>query len=99
MLIDVLVLLFLVVAVKLIPPLNRRFAALWQRSVVGKLLVIVIAFLAMTRSSSFLLGLKDAGLGWWETQAVAFMIVAAIISLILWLGGRGKRSNPGATRS
>ncbi len=96
---DVLVLLFLVVVVKLIPPLNRRFAALWQRSVVGKLLVIVIAFLAMTRSSSFLLGVKDAGLGWWETQAVAFMIVAAIISSILWLGGRGKKSKRGATRS
>lgn len=54
MLIDVLVLLFLVVAVKLIPPLNRRFAALWQRSVIGKLLVIVVAFLAVAQTSGFL---------------------------------------------
>ena len=99
MLIDVLVLVFLAVAVKLIPPLNRRFAALWQRSVVGKLLVIVVAYLAVAQTSGFLLGLRDAGPGWWTPQAVAFMLVAAIISSILWLGGRGKKSKRGATRS
>ncbi len=99
MLLDVLVLLFLTVAVKLIPPLNRRFTALWQRSVVGKLLVIVVAFLAFVKTSGFLLGLKDAGPGWWETQAFNFGVLSAIISLILWLGGRGKKSNPGTTRS
>ena len=99
MLLDVLVLLFLAVAVKLIPPLNRRFAALWQRSVVGKLLVIVVAFLALVQTSGFLLSLKDAGPGWWETQAFNFVVLSAIISLILWLGGRGKKSKRGTTRS
>lgn len=108
MLVDVLVLLFLAIVAKAITPLNRRLTNLWGRGFVGKVLVIVIAFLATAQTSAFLfdvmnwgapkenLGVAIGSAYWWGIKLAGFGFVAGILLLLLWLGSRSRRSNRGA---
>lgn len=104
-LVDVLVLLFLVVAVKATRPLNSRATGLWRRGLVGKILVIVIAFLATATTSGFVFDLMKWGkltgsgvvigsLEWWAIRLTALGFIAALFFLLTWIGTRGKQPGP-----
>src|SRR3989338_280778 len=105
-LVDVLVLLLLVIVVKTIKPLNRRATALWQRGLLGKILIVVIAFLATATTSGFVFGLMkwgayDETLGvsigsshWWGIQLTALGFIASLFFLLVCIGGREKRRGP-----